>query len=85
MNERRESDDWQRVGAACVYLYKGPHGFALQPERFRAEVLGFTARGSVRIKAFDPVSSEWFSATVRRDSLAPLQPDSQSESPTSNS
>lgn len=36
------SQDWQKVGAACVYLYEGPHGFALQPGRFKAEVLGFT-------------------------------------------
>ncbi|TAN06780.1 MAG: hypothetical protein EPN36_03360 [Rhodanobacteraceae bacterium] len=72
MNEQREGEEWQKIGAACVYLYKGPHGFALQPERFKAEILGVTAHGSVRIKAFDHVNGEWFEATVRRASLSPL-------------
>lgn len=67
----RETEDWQTIGAPCVYLYRGPHGFASQPEHFMAEVLGFTARGSVRIKAFDHVNGVWFSATVRRTSLSP--------------
>jgi hypothetical protein len=71
MNEQREGNEWQKVGAPCVYHYKGPHGFALQPERFKAVVLGFTTRGRIRIKAFDHVSGEWFDATVRRASLFP--------------
>jgi hypothetical protein len=61
------------IGTECVYLYKGPHGFAVQPERFKAQVLGFTARGSVRIKAFDHVNGEWFKTTVRRNSLYTLK------------
>jgi hypothetical protein len=69
VNEQRQSEDWPTIGSTCVYLYKGPHGFALKPERFNAEVLGFTTRGSVRIKAFDHVNNEWFKATVRRASL----------------
>lgn len=67
--QARPVKDWPVIGSTCVYLYKGPHGFALQPERFKAEVLGFTVRGRVRIKAFDHVNQDWFKATVRRASL----------------
>lgn len=58
-----------QAGSECIYLYKGPWGFAIAPERFKAEVLGFTATGRVRIKAYDHVNDKWFNVTVLRRSL----------------
>jgi hypothetical protein len=60
-----ESQKWPVVGSECVYLSRGPHGWAMTPERFRAVVLGFTAKGSVKIRAYDHVNDEHFTKTVR--------------------
>jgi hypothetical protein len=37
----------------------------MTPERFRAVVLGFTAKGGVKIRALDHVNDEYFTKTVR--------------------
>lgn len=60
-----QAETWPVVGSECVYLSRGPHGWAMTPERFRAVVLGFTAKGSVKIRAFDHVNGEHFTKTVR--------------------
>ena len=59
---------WPVIGSECIYIYKGPWGYAWTPERFKAKVLGFTKKGMVRIEAFD--GKEWFKATVWRRSIA---------------
>lgn len=59
------------VGSDCIYRYKGPWGFSLQPDLFAAKVLGFTPRGMVRIEAFDHINLKTFRATVWRRSLQP--------------
>ena len=58
-----------QAGSECVYLYKGPWGFSISPEQFKAAVLGFTTTGRVRIKAYDHVNDKWFKVTVQRRSL----------------
>ena len=58
------------IGVECTYMHKAPFGF--QTERFKAEVLGFTASGRVRIKAFDTPNKEWYKTTVSRSSLRPM-------------
>lgn len=60
-----ESQEWPVVGSECVYLYRGPHGWSTSPERFSAVVLGITAKGGVKIRAFDHVNDEHFTKTVR--------------------
>lgn len=60
-----ESQEWPVVGSECVYLYRGPQGWGVVPERFQAVVLGFTAKGGVKIRAHDHVNDEHFTKTVR--------------------
>jgi hypothetical protein len=55
-----------QIGDECQYIYKGPHGFAVNPQMFAAKVIGFT-KHRVKIEAFD--GQESFTATVSRDSL----------------
>jgi len=43
----------------------------LPDEDFKAEILGFTATGRVRIRAFDTPNKEWYKTTVARRSLRP--------------
>ncbi len=62
------------VGSECVYLYRGPQGWAFSPERFSAVVLGFTAKGRVKIRAFDHVNDEYFIKTVRPQSIEKPHP-----------
>lgn len=59
-------DEIMNIGTKCIYLYRGAHGFSWKPERFPAEVIGHTKK-RVKIKAFD--GDEWFTATVRPESL----------------
>jgi hypothetical protein len=58
-------EDWPAIGDECVYLYRGPHGWGLVPEKFRAVVIGTTAKGSVKIRAYDHVNDEYLTKTVR--------------------
>lgn len=66
-----QKEEWMNIGAECIYRHKGP--FMLPAEDFKAEILGFTATGRVRIRAFDRPNNEWYKTTVGRRSLRPLE------------
>jgi len=61
-------------GDRCFYLYKGPHGMAVAPEKFPAVVLGVTKLGRVRIRATDTVNGGEFDAAVKPESLVEAKP-----------
>jgi len=65
-----QPDDWMTIGKECIYRHKGP--FLLPDENFKAEILGFTATGRVRIRAYDTPAKEWYKTTVARKSLRPI-------------
>lgn len=44
---------------------------SLPDEDFKAEILGFTATGRVRMRAYDTPAKEWCRTTVARKSLRP--------------
>ena len=62
------------IGSKCIYIYKGPLGWAFNPERHLAEVIGHT-KARVQIIAFD--GKQHYKATVKPESLVEREGDSK--------
>jgi hypothetical protein len=59
-----------QAGDPCVYLYRGPKGQSIYPERFVARVAGFSKTGLVRLNAYDHVQKSWFKVSIEKTHLA---------------
>jgi hypothetical protein len=59
-----------QAGDPCVYLYRGPKGQSINPERFVARVIGFSITRRARLNAYDHVQKSWFRVTVEKHRLA---------------
>lgn len=63
-------NDWMTIGVECIYRKK--LAFLFIDKYFRAEILGFTATGRVRIRAYSSPENVWYKATVERSALRPI-------------
>ena len=59
------------LGDTYTYLYKGPYGFSINPERMPCRIMGFTPK-RVRINVLDRVNNYYFRATVNKESLVTI-------------